>query len=150
VMLYPENSHSLRGFLRLLGVPPAAATAAVVAAVVACTPPIARAWRATQPPLVRVSFLVLLTVLLTPHLLTYDLLLLAVPILALADWTAGHAPERGERYAVVLAVGMYLAAFSPVLAAHFRVQLSTVCVAAAAWVVWSYKGGITSVRYTQT
>jgi hypothetical protein len=148
-MLYPENSHSLRGFLRLLGVPPAAATAAVVAAVVACTPAIARAWQATHPPLVRVSLLVLLTVLLTPHLLTYDLLLLAVPILALADRAAGHRQGRGERHAVVLAVALYLAAFSPVLAAHLRVQLSTVCVAAAAWVVWSYKGEITSDRYTQ-
>ena len=137
VMLYPENSHSLRGFLRLLGVPPGAATAVLFAAFVACTLPIARAWRATQPPLMRVSFLVLMTVLLTPHLLTYDLLLLAVPILALADRAAGNRQDRGERHAVVLAVALYLAAFAPVLAGPFRVQLSTVFVAAAAWFVWS-------------
>jgi alpha-1,2-mannosyltransferase len=136
VMLYQENSHSLRGFLRLLGVPPGWATAVVVAAVVACTPAIARAWRATPPPLVRVSLLVLPTILLAPHLLTYDLLLLGVPILALADWTTAHPQDRGARSAVLLAVALYLAAFSPVLAAHFRVQLSTVMVAAAAWFVW--------------
>ena len=82
----------------------------------------------------RVSALVLLTLLLTPHLITYDLLLLAIPIVALADWAATHAADAGARRATALAVVLYGASFSPVIAEHARVQLSTLAIAASAWV----------------
>ncbi len=134
VMLYPENSHSLRGFLRLLEVPPGVASAIGAAFVFACAAPLARAWRGDAPALMRVSALVLLTLLLTPHLITYDLLLLAIPIVALADWAATHAADAGARRATALAVVLYGASFSPVIAEHARVQLSTLAIAASAWV----------------
>jgi hypothetical protein len=133
VMLHPENSHSVRGFLRLAGVSPAVATAVGVTLVLACTPALARVWRAGEPPLVRVSLLVLVTLLLTPHLLTYDLLLLVVPIIALAD-RATMQPGDRVRHAIVVAVALYAAPFSPVIAAITHVQLSTVAIAAGVWV----------------
>jgi alpha-1,2-mannosyltransferase len=137
VMLHPENSHSLRGALRLLAVPPMLATGGVAALVLACAPALARAWRDAESPILRVSLLVLLTLLLTPHLLTYDLLLLAVPIMALAEWATTHAGQEHVRRAIVLAVLLYVTPFSPVIAEHAHVQLSTVAIAAAAWFLWT-------------
>jgi hypothetical protein len=127
VMIYPENSHSLRGFLRLLGAPPTAATAACLAAAIASAPVAARAWRADAPPLMRVSLVVLLTLLVTPHLLTYDLVLLALPIMWVADRAVTHPGRTGVP--VVLATALYIASFSPVLARHTRLQLSTLAIA---------------------
>ena len=108
VMLHPENSHSLRGFLRLLGVPPTVATAAGVTLVLGCTPALARVWRGAAPPLLRVSLLLLLTLLLTPHLLTYDLLLLAMPIIGLAEWATRHYDDEHASHAIVVAVALYV------------------------------------------
>ena len=136
VMLYPENSHSLRGFLRLLGVPPTVATAAGVALVLGCTPALARVWRGGAPPLLRVSLLLLLTLLLTPHVLTYDLLLLAVPIIGLVEWATRHYDDPHASRAIVVAVALYVAPYSPVIADHAHVQLSTVAIAAGAWMTW--------------
>jgi alpha-1,2-mannosyltransferase len=134
VMLHPENSHSIRGLLRLAGVSPTVATAAGVTLVLACTPALARVWRANEPPLMRVSLLVLVTLLLTPHLLTYDLLLLVVPIIALADQATMPPEDRAVRLAIVVAVALYAAPFSPVIAALTHVQLSTVAMAAGVWI----------------
>jgi alpha-1,2-mannosyltransferase len=146
VMLYPENSHSLRGFLRLLGVPPTVASAVSVACVLACAVPLARTWRGGAPPLMRVSALILLTLLLTPHLITYDLLLLAVPIVAIAEWAATHTEYAGARRAMVVAVMLYCASFSPVLAEHAHIQLSTLAIAAGVWIIWPLTGGTESNR----
>jgi len=146
VMLYPENSHSLRGFLRLLGVPASVASTVGVACVLACAAPVARAWRGDAPPLMRVSALILLTLLLTPHLITYDLLLLAVPIIALAEWAATHAKNPGARRATVVAVVLYAASFSPVLAEHAHIQLSTLAIAAGVWITWP----LTATRGSQS
>ena len=110
LVLYPENAHSFRGFLRLLGVQPAAATAADAVAILAFAPLLARTWRTAATPLMKVSLLVLLTLLLTPHLLTYDLVLLALPMLALAEWTARYAGDAAARRLIVLVVALYVAA----------------------------------------
>ena len=136
VMLYPENSHSLRGALRLVNVPPGVATAISAVLALACAPALARLWRGGGTPLARMSLLVLLTLLLTPHLLTYDLLLLTVPILALAEWATTDPAGEHARRAIVVAVALYIAPFSPVLAEHAHVQISTIAIAAAVWVTW--------------
>jgi alpha-1,2-mannosyltransferase len=136
VMLYPENSHSLRGFLRLAGVPSASATMVVVALALACAVPLAHVWRSAVSPLMKMSLLVLLTLLLTPHLLTYDLLLLLVPIAALAERASIDLDHRASVRAVAVAAALYVAPFSPVLAEHTHVQFSTVAIAAAVWVSW--------------
>ena len=141
LVLYPENAHSFRGFLRLLGVQPAAATAADAVAILAFAPLLARTWRTAATPLMKVSLLVLLTLLLTPHLLTYDLVLLALPMLALAEWTAAHAGDAAARRLIVLVVALYVAPFSPLLAAHARLQMSTIIMAVAVWVSWELCDG---------
>jgi hypothetical protein len=111
-----------------------------LAAVIAGAPATARAWRAGVPPLPRVSLVVLLTELLTPHLLTYDLVLLAVPIVALADWATTHSGRR-SRSVIVLGIALYAASFSPVLASYMRLQLSTLAIAGGVWIIASRQHG---------
>jgi alpha-1,2-mannosyltransferase len=136
VMLYPENSHSVRGFLRLFGTPPAIATWMVGVLIVAIAPPLARLWRSDASPLFRFGLLVLVTMLFTPHLITYDLLLLTVPMMAMAEWAVVRAGDDSLAPVVVLAVALYLAPFSAWLAERSHLQLSTLAMAAAACVMW--------------
>jgi hypothetical protein len=130
VMLYPENAHSLRGFLRLLGVPAAWATGITLALIPACAVALARIWRAGTDPRLRMGALVTAMLLLSPHLLSYDLLLLVVPIVALVNWVMAHNGDPRARYAIGLALLLYLTPFSSLLARHARLQLSTVILAA--------------------
>ena len=52
--------------------------------------------------------------------------------MALADWAATHAANAGARRATALAVVLYGASFSPVIAEHARVQLSTLAISSTA------------------
>jgi hypothetical protein len=137
VVLYPENSHSLMGFLRLLGMAPGWATAAAAGVLALAIPYLARAWR-RDTPLRHVSALVSVTLLVTPHLLTYDLVLLAVPLAGLSDWALEHPRPPHTRWSSAVSVAMYLAPFSSVLAAHSRLQLSTLAIGAAALMLVRY------------
>jgi alpha-1,2-mannosyltransferase len=135
VMLHPENAHSLRGFLRLVGGPPAVATVVPLALALVAVPVLARRWRAGSSPLLLVGLLVLVTVLLAPHLLSYDLLLLAVPICALGDWLLGRDRTTIPALATATGLALYLAPFSSFQAAHTHVQLSTLAIGAGALVL---------------
>jgi glycosyl transferase family 87 len=130
VMLYPENAH--RGFLRLLGVPAAWATGITLALIPACAGALARVWRPAGDPLMQVGALVTGMLLLSPHLLSYDLLLLVIPIVAIVNWAIAHDGERRASRAIGLALLLYLAPFSSLLARHTHLQLSTLILTVAA------------------
>ena len=137
VMLYPENAHSLRGFLRLLGVPTAWATGITLALIPACAWALARVWRPAGDSLMQVSALVTGMLLLSPHLLSYDLLLLVVPIFAMVNWAIAHDGDRRASRVIGLAVLLYLTPFSSLLARHTHLQLSTLILTAAAGLIIS-------------
>ena len=137
VMLYPENAHSLRGFLRLLGVPTAWATGITLALIPACAWALARVWRPAGDSLMQVGALVTGMLLLSPHLLSYDLLLLVVPIFAMVNWAIAHDGDRRASRVIGLAVLLYLTPFSSLLARHTHLQLSTLILTAAAGLIIS-------------
>ena len=137
VMLYPENAHSLRGFLRLLGVPTAWATGITLALIPACAWALARVWRPAGDSLMQVGALVTGMLLLSPHLLSYDLLLLVVPIVAMVNWAIAHDGDRRASRVIGLAVLLYLTPFSSLLARHTHLQLSTLILTAAAGLIIS-------------
>ena len=92
-----------------------------IALILACAPAVARAWRGDDSPLVRVSLLVFVTLLVTPHLLTYDLLLLTIPIMALAEWVTTHPDTRQARGAIMVAIALYhLVVLAPARRARAR------------------------------
>jgi hypothetical protein len=80
--------------------------------------------------------LIVLTVLASPHLITYDLLLLTVPLLLMADWAARHRDHALGPWVRALLVLVYLAPFSAMIVARLTgVQVSVVVMAVLAWLM---------------
>jgi len=87
-----ERVHSLRSLTRLL--PDALQMPVWIAAVGILLITVGLVWRSSVPVRVRLGFAVLAGVLVSPHLITYDVTLLALPLLWLADWAKGRGTER--------------------------------------------------------
>ena len=72
---------------------------------------------------VRLGFAVLAGVLVSPHLITYDVTLLALPLLWLADWAKGRGTERecrNGRRMVVCDTGVAMVGARPCAAVGAR------------------------------
>jgi alpha-1,2-mannosyltransferase len=130
VQIYPTEVHSLRGFVQLLipqspliGLVSLAGTLVLVALGI-------HVWRSRCEMGLRWGVLVLLTILASPHLLTYDLVLLSIPLLTLANWAVGHRDDRRHRVMSVFLLLAYLAPFSSNLARLWPVQASVVAIGA--------------------
>ena len=137
VAIYPTEMHSLRGFLQLFVEHPAAIGCAFFIAVTAVFVVAARSWSTPAPLGLKWGELVLLTVLASPHLVTYDLVLLTIPLLVFADWAVQHRDHRLRPAVALLLVFAYFAPFSGNLARLTGVQLSVVVMAILAWRVYS-------------
>jgi alpha-1,2-mannosyltransferase len=136
VQAFPSEVHSVRGFAQLLIPSPAIVSALSLVALAIAVVAAVRTWRSAAPLELRWAMVMLLTLLGSPHLLTYDLLLLTLPLLVLADWAVrNHAHPRQPLVALLL-VGLYLSPFSSHLARLTHVQLSVLAMAAVAWCVY--------------
>ena len=125
VQAFPAEQHSLLGFLRLLGLAPATLTAVSVLAAAIVILFCVRVWRSHGHDGVGWAAGVLATLLATPHLLTYDLLLLVIPLILVLDRVLSRRDHK-TTWLLILAA-LYLAPLvSPVVAGIIRVQLSTV------------------------
>lgn len=140
IEVYPSEIHSLRGFLQLLI--PASGIVSVCAGVgsvvalgvaVRCSTP-AQSDDAGRTLSVRWGLLALLTLVASPHLVSYDLLLLTVPLLLVADWTARHPADQASAPIALMLPLLYFAPFSGMIVARLTgVQLSVVVLVALAW-----------------
>jgi len=133
VQIYPTEVHSLRGFLQLLipqsplvGLVSLLGTLAMLAAAL-------HVWRSRCELGVRWGVLVLLTILASPHLLTYDLVLLSIPLLTLANWAASHRDDRRHSVMSLCLLLTYLAPFSSNLARLWPVQASVIAFGVLTW-----------------
>jgi hypothetical protein len=136
VQFFPAESHSVRGFVRLLlPWPPVVAAAGWVAIPLGAWMAV-RVWSAHEDWRPRWAALVLAMLLASPHLLTYDLLLGAVPLLLLADWhltESGRVPAAEWRWGLGL---LYFGAWPGTFIARlFHVQVSTVGMAMLLWLL---------------
>jgi hypothetical protein len=78
--------------------------------------------------------MVLLTMLVSPHLVSYDLVLLTVALLLFADWTVGHPEHDVSAPASLLLLLLYFAPFSGMIIARLTgVQVSVIVMAVLAW-----------------
>ena len=90
--------------------------------------------RGRVPLSLRFSALLLATVLISPHLTVYDLVVLAPAILLLADWVVGHASNRNH-----IGVLLYLVYALPLLgpvAGFTHVQLSVIAMVGLVYLLW--------------
>jgi hypothetical protein len=140
IEVYPSEIHSIRGFLQLLIPSPGmvsvcAGVGSLIAVVVAV-----RCWRPAHRGAlgrtlgVRWGLLALLTLVASPHLVSYDLLLLTVPLVLLADWTARHPADQARAAIALMLPLLYFAPFSGMIVARLTgVQLSVIVMVALAW-----------------
>ena len=108
----------------------------VISAVLALALTVSAWRRGNHAPLaLRYSALLLATVLISPHLTVYDLVILAPCILLLADWSISQNGSTQNRMGTLL----YLVYALPLLAQITRwthVQLSVVAMAVLLYMVW--------------
>ena len=133
VQIYPGEVHSLRGFVHLLTGSPVVVSVVAVLAVVAAVWTGVRAWKSDMPLTVKWGLLVVMTVLASPHLLTYDLVLLTIPLLVFADWAVAHREHPLQPWVSRLLLLLYLAPFSSNLVRLVPIQLSVVVMLLLVW-----------------
>jgi hypothetical protein len=133
VQIYPGEVHSLRGFFHLLtGSPVVLSLVSILAVAVAVWSGV-RAWKSEMPVTMKWGLLVVLTVLASPHLLTYDLVLLTIPLVVFADWAVAQREDPWQPWVSRLLLLLYLAPFSSNLVRLVPVQLSVVVMVLLVW-----------------
>jgi hypothetical protein len=96
----------------------------------------AMVWKSSSSLAIRFSALILAAVLVNPHIYIYDLLVLAVPLLLLADWVVNHT---GHPFAPTVGVLLYLIFILPLFGPVSRwthLQLSVPAFVAMLVVLW--------------
>jgi alpha-1,2-mannosyltransferase len=136
VQLHAAESHSVAGQLRLWSAPAAIVMAGTLVGLTVAVWLASRVWRATADPRPRWAALVIAALVASPHLLTYDLLLLAVPLVLLTDWrweTTGRLPVEAWLATLLL---FYLGAMpGTMLARIYGIQCSTVGMGLGLWLL---------------
>jgi hypothetical protein len=141
------QTHCLRTFWSMLIPWPALAfglyviTAALVFAIAVVL------WRRPSTPLqVRFSLLLFATVLISPHLTVYDLVILAPALMLLTDWLIGSRPHGNGNLAAAL-YSVYLLPLAGPLAKWTHVQLTVISMAAVVFLLWrQYRTGVPQQR----
>jgi hypothetical protein len=134
----PYQTHCLRTFWSML-VPwnGAALGLYIVSAIIVLSWTIA-VWKRHEPLSLKYSALLLATVLISPHLTVYDLVILAPAILLLTDWRISQ-PSAPQGTGTLI----YLVCALPLLGPYTRwthIQLSVIAMAALLYLNWRTMG----------
>jgi len=108
----PYQTHCLRTFWAMIVPWPALASGLYVISALATLALTLVLWRRGAALSLRYSALLLATVLISPHLTVYDLVILAPALLLLADWLLAQRPETAGRMGSLL----YMVYMLPLLA----------------------------------
>jgi len=148
VQLYSTESHSFRGVIQAITTDRRILAGALLVGVAFATWAGRRIWRDSDDVRLRWSALTLAMLFSSPHLLTYDLLLLAVPLVLIGDWRSqpdlkvrsAYDPREEHvmawRFAMVL---LYIGAWpGTLLARMYHVQPSTIGMALVLWLLCVY------------
>jgi arabinofuranan 3-O-arabinosyltransferase len=128
--------HSLRSFWGLLVPSPGLSFALYVASSAAVLSVAALCWRSGKPLPLRFSVVALAAVLVNPHLFVYDLVVLAVPLLLVADWSVGSASNLWAGKTGVLLYLMFILPLLGPLTLWTHLQLSVPIFVAMEWILF--------------
>ena len=96
-----------------------------------------RIWRTEAPLSLRYSFLLLATVLISPHLFVYDLVILAPALLMVGDWALGHPDDARTKPVQRLMYYSYALPLAAAATQFTHIQASVIAMSALSWVVAS-------------
>ncbi len=134
----PYQTHSLRTFWSMLVPWPDFALALYLLTAVAALSLTIACWKKSANLAIRFSSLLLTTVLVSPHLTVYDLVILAPAFLLLADWLLTY---RGTNPGI--GVLLYLIYLLPLLGPYSRwthVQVSVIAMTWCVHALWRIRG----------
>jgi alpha-1,2-mannosyltransferase len=130
------QTHSLRSFWSLLLPWPRVAFVLYAISAFAVFLFAVRVWKSKSPLSLRYSGLLLATVLISPHLTVYDLIILAPAFLLLGDWALSHGDDHSAPLLQQLLYFCYPLFLIGPLARMTHVQLSVVAMTALLWICW--------------
>jgi glycosyl transferase family 87 len=131
----PYQTHSLRTFWSMLIRWTTMSSALYVISAIVVIVWTIRVWKRSKSWAPRFSLLLLATVLVSPHLTVYDLVILAPVIFLLSDWLIG---QPRTQHTNIMGTLLYLVYFLPLigpLARWSHVQLSVVAMGAVAYLI---------------
>jgi hypothetical protein len=135
-LLEPRPGDSLKGFFQALVPSEPVALALYGVAALATLVMTARIWRSRASFEVRASAAILALVLTNPHVLPYDLLVLAPVYFLLANWLAESAGDRRTEALPALLCLSFLAPLLAVLPSVVRLMFSVGVPAAILLILW--------------
>jgi hypothetical protein len=130
------QTHSLRSFWSLLLPWPRVAFALYAICALVVLLYTIRAWKSGSPLSLRYSALLLATVLISPHLTVYDLIILAPAFLLLGDWGLSHGDNHSAPLLQQFLYFCYPLFLIGPLARTTHVQLSVVAMTALLFTCW--------------
>jgi len=141
------QTHSLRTFWSMLVPIPGLAFVLYVVSATLLLGITILLWRRPSTPLrVRFSLLLFATVLISPHLTVYDLVILAPALLLLADWLIGSRSHGTGNLAAALYC-VYMLPLAGPLAKWTHVQLTVISMAAVVFLLCrQYRTGVPQKR----
>jgi hypothetical protein len=130
------QTHTLRSFWSLLLPWPRVAFAFYVVSALGVLALAIRCWQIGASLEVRYAALLLATVLVSPHLTVYDLVILAPVFLLLGEWALVHGESRCAGLARLLLYLCYPLFLLGPLARFTHLQLSVVVMFGLLWITW--------------
>ncbi len=146
----PYQMHSMFSFWKLLV--PNSQVAAGLAIVCACVVLFVscRVWWSHAPLSLKYAFLLLATVLVSPHLVVYDLVILAPALLMVADWAMIHQDKAYAKPVQQLVYYSYALPLAGGATRFTHIQLSVIAMGALSWVLasiaFSYRNSLHQTR----
>lgn len=140
--LEPHTGDSLMAFFKVFAPSPPVSFVLYVCASIAALFVAARIWREAATRFeVRAAAIVFAMILINPHVLSYDLILLAPVLLLLTNWLLTNRPEGSApaRWSPRISWGVVVLFFAPiasVLPAPIHLQLSVTCMGAVLVLLW--------------
>ena len=131
----PYQLHSLRSFWAMLLPWPQVAFGFYIATAIAVLGLALLCWRSATPLSLRFSALLIATILISPHLTVYDLVILAPAFLLLADWVVTTRSSGGAHRVGALLYACYALPLLGPLSIWTHVQLSVLAMAALLWTI---------------
>ncbi len=131
----PYQMHSLRSFWATLIPSQQIAFPLYIASAIAVLAMALYCWRRRVPLAVRFAALLIATVLVSPHLTVYDLVILAPAYLLLADWTIANNRPCAPLFGMLLYLGYMLPLLGP-LSIWTHLQLSVPVMAGILWLIF--------------
>jgi hypothetical protein len=131
----PYQMHSLRSFWAMLLPLPQVAFGFYIATAIAVLALALLCWRSAAPLSRRFSALLIATILISPHLTVYDLVILAPAFLLLADWVVTTTSSNGAHPVGALLYASYALPLLGLLSIWTHVQLSVLAMAALLWTI---------------